>query len=63
MCRPHVPLSWPQDLQELIQLCWHANPYSRPPMTQVHAALLDIQASYRPEAPSSARERSAMQMD
>ena len=47
-CRPNVPLSWPQEVRELIQRCWHADAYSRPAMAQVHSALSDFQATLAP---------------
>jgi hypothetical protein len=49
-CRHHVPLSWPKDIRDLIQRCWHADSYSRPCMREVLQSLSDIQANYTPSA-------------
>jgi hypothetical protein len=45
LCRALLPLSWPQSVRELIQRCWHSEPYSRPNMPQALQSLAVIAQS------------------
>jgi hypothetical protein len=33
--RPPVPPAWPDEVKDLLALCWHADPTKRPPFKQI----------------------------
>eukprot|EP00892_Ulva_mutabilis_P007139 jgi/Ulvmu1/4798/UM020_0083.1 len=43
--RPRVPVSWPAEVKEVIQLCWQDNPFDRPTLASVHASLVHYQST------------------